>query len=560
MKIESYQSANIAGAKPGGMQGNAGMLAKARSKQSLSQRLGQFSDQLFNLAGKGAQAQGAKDAVVDVAKRKAKVREINADEFMDADEKTEAISKLTEGTASKGFGIYSRAYDSAASAAYSSQVKSDAKSAYDLAMIEAKGDPAAFMEMYTKFSSETIKGAPTESTKIVAQETTMNYGTAGLRALSLSKSKNNTAANKAKYKDSNIAMSQLYSNAYKKGDVIEQSRVMSEIFVSGSAAVRDGYISQAEHDVNMIAITQNAVVDNEVAKFGEFVSSGRGQIGYDKFVNAQKEGAFDMSDPEEIAKLKSSMLKQVKEYNDAQFIQDDKEKKLYDVTTTATYREGVVLLNKGELTESMIQSWLTSSSITQTDADNLRETLSLGQGRKYSDAATVASYAYPKVLLESSPKDIYSDVNLSYADRGRLAAQRESMLKGAYNWRGTNNGKMATSEIKGLFGVIEGTLMAQIDLSNQTMKDFNNMMSTFYDEVSAIGDPLEQETKSLTIGRRLITEYNKSLDDKKAANTAKRLANEKEEATKSASAYNDSIFVSIGWRDPVTWEDMMLED
>lgn len=539
-----------------GGRGAAGMLASAQANLSLAQKLSSFSDQLQGMAGSMAQAQGAKDATIDIYKRKQKVNKINANPNTSEEQKATEIATITEGTERFFSGIYSKSYESAATSAYSNQVATDAKTAYDLAMVDSQGDPEAFIKAYSEFSKETTRGAPTEATAILAQQTTTKYGSSGYKSLMLAKMGANTARQKTAMKDNMTAINKQFSDAYYSGDAIEIARLGSVATATQDAAVRDGLISPAQRDMALSSMADRAVIDSVNRKFGEEVNVGRGDIVYMQFRQAERNGDFETQDPEEIAKIKSSMLKQIKEFNDASLERGKYEKESYELMSDSTFREGTQMAANNTLTESQITKWEGSGVLSTQDADNLRDRIAVGNTRKVSDALTLSRYAESVVLIDTDNYMIQQDSTLSEPDKTKLIQRKEQLLEGRFNWTKTNDGREAKRRIKAQFGILEGTLMAKLDLNNQTMRDYDDLYKEFYAEVSQSPSP---DLDALPIADRLLKEYNQKQVDKRKAQEQQREARRIEDAKNSAASANDSILVKIGWSDPVTYEDMMLE-
>jgi len=549
-----YERANVQVAQPGGSRGNAGLIAEAQAKSSLGQRLQSFSEQITGISKGMAQTQGAKDAVVDIQKRKDKVAEIRTKGLSPEQEQAE-IAKITEGADRIGIGAYSKAYENSALSAYSSQVTVDAQIASDLAMIESKGNPDTFMAMFREFSNETVRGAPTVHTSFVAQQALLAKGSSGYKSLMMAKLAGGTKANKKSYTDAYDALSKQYSDAYYQQDQISTNQIMAQLAASGEAAIRDGLISRPEYEVKIQSTQHLAVSDQIKRHFGEELNVGNGDIAYGQFIQAERKGAFETFPPDDIAKMKSSMLTQIKEYNDGTLERANYEKKNYEVIADETFRIGQQMVAQNELTEQQIVQWESGKVITVADADNLRERLATGNTLKVSDAKSLSRYAESSVLVDTDNNSILNDPSLSERDKTSLIARRENLLDGKFNWRKTNDGVEATRRIKSKFNIIEGTLMAKIDLDNNTMRDFDKLYKQFYAEASQSQNPADEV---LTIADRLLETYDQKKADEAKAKTDARKAQKLEEAKNAAAAYNDRTLVKIGWSDEVTAEEMML--
>ena len=559
--LPTYQRANLQVGQPGGGQGDAGLIASAQGKSSLSQRLSSFSDQLTGISKSMAQTQAAKDAVVDIQNRKEKITKIRDEEAKakakglqyDADAE---IAKIKEGTDRIGFGIYSKAYENAALSAYSNQITVDSQAASDLAMIHSGGDPDAFLNMFKQFSNETVRGAPTEHTSFVAQNALLAKGSAGYKSLMLAKMSGGTKANKKSLDDAHAALSKQYSDAYYQQDYVTTGQITSQLVASGQAAVRDGLITQPEFEVRIQSVHYMAVQDQVKRHFGEELNVGRGDIAYMQFIMAERNGEFEGANPDDIAKLKSSMLTQIREFNDGTLERFKFEKENYELIADDTFREGQQMAAQGSLTEQQIVQWEAGGVISVADADNLRERLATGKTLKISDAKSLSRYAESSVLVDTDNQSILNDVSLSEPDKTALIARREDLLSGKFNWRKTNDGMEATRRIKSKFNIIEGTLMAKIDLDNNNMRDFDKLYKQFYAEVSQSQNPADEV---LTIADRLIESYDQKIEGEKAAKAKAAKEAAIEAAKNQAAAANDSVFMKLPWVTPYTYKDFMLE-
>jgi hypothetical protein len=362
-------------------------------------------------------------------------------------------------------------------------------------------------------------------------------------------------ANKKSYTDAHDALAKQYSDAYYQQDTIATNQLMGQMMASGLAAVRDKVMSKAEFEVKMQSVQHLAVSDQVKRHFGEELNVGRGDIAYGQFIKAEREGAFETFPPDDIAKIKSSMLTQIKEYNDGTLERARYEKTNYDLISDETFRMGQQMAAQGSLTEEQIVAWESGRVISVSDADNLRNRVAVGSTIKVSDAKSMSRYAESSVLVDTPTEAILNDTTLSEKDKTSLVARRENLLDTKFNWRKTNDGIEAVRRIKSQFGILEGTLMAKIDLDNTTMRDFDKLYKQFYAEVSSSENPAEE---ALSIADRKLEEYNQMKMAEEQAKLDAREAEKLEDAKNLAAAYNDKILVKIGWADEVTAEDMML--
>lgn len=554
--MERYTS-KVSSAGNIGQVTSASYQAEAASMNSLASRLASFSQQMAGLAGEISKEEGAADAMRYFNQQRQDVNKINADPNLSEDEKTEKIKKIQADSFSKGYGIYSKAYNTQMKQAYNNQISTDASAAANLAVVKSGGDPAAFMKMYSSFSQQTVQAAPDDATAIVAQQTFTKIGASTFKTLAMAKGSKSTAAQKKSFTDAMEATSKLHSDAYYINDMVSAGNYMAQMASNAQAAVDAGFITEDQKNVMLMSYQNRAELDAVKRRFGEELNVGRGINVYDEFRMLEREGHFETQDPDEIAKLKSSMLSQIKEFNDGELEARRYEKERYEAVSNETLREGQVLAAKGELTEEQITEWERGGVLSSGDASKLRERTAIGSTREVSDAKSLSRYAESAVLVDTDVEAIVNDTTLSEKDKTALIKRREDLLANKYNWTRTNDGKEAIRIIKSNFGIWEGTLMAKIDLDNQIMRDFDSLYKDFYAKVSASEDPAGEV---LTIANSLLGEYEQRKLEEKAAEEAANKARRIEEAKNAAAAHNDSILVKIGWRDPITWEEAMLKD
>lgn len=533
----------------------AGMIASAKASQSLSQRLSSFSNQLTGVAKGMAQDQAGKDAVRDIYVRKQKVSDINNNPNLSEEDKQKQIDSLTEGVEKKSFGVYSKAYESAAASAYSNQLATDAKAAYDLAMTQSGGDPQTFMKMYSAFGKETVNGAPTEATSILAQQTATKYGAAGYRSLMQSSISKNTAANRKRNNDNYEAISSQFADAFYAQDEIEIARLGTLAAQAGNAAVRDGLISEEENQTRLGRMADKAIMDSTKRQFSEELNIGNGDVAFLKFRMAEKNGYFDTIDPDEVSKFKSSMMRQIKEYNDNELAQIEFENKQSKVISEQTFNSNVQHIAQGILTEEDITYQEQQGLISSSHAMQSRERLAVGDTRPISDAKVLGSYAESSTLIDTSVEDIFNDVYLSHPDKTALVQKREKLIETRFKWTTTNDGREAIRRIKEEFGIREGTLLAKIDMENTINREFNDVYKKFYNEVSKLDDP---ENEVLSIADRLITEYTDNKQAKLDAEAELRKQAQIEEA-KRLKAIDDEALHFPWWNEKPLDYYMMQE-
>ena len=82
--------------------------------------------------------------------------------------------------------------------------------------------------------------------------------------------------------------------------------------------------------------------------------------------------------------------------------------------------------------------------------------------------------------------------------------------------------------------------MAKLDFNNQNMRDYDDLYRSFYSEVQSL--PLEQrELKALTIADKLLTTYQKKIQDEKLKKIEKRETEKKAKEDKAIQDKKDSV-------------------
>ena len=84
--------------------------------EALSQRLESFSKQAFQMSAQQVQAQGIREATIDIQKRKQKISKIRQD-VADPFQQQEQINSLLEGKLQEDITVYGKAYNTAANSA-----------------------------------------------------------------------------------------------------------------------------------------------------------------------------------------------------------------------------------------------------------------------------------------------------------------------------------------------------------------------------------------------------------------------------------------------------------
>jgi len=244
----------------GGDRGNAGMLEEAQGKMSLAQKLSTFSSQLGQLAGNMAQDQAGKDAVRDVHNRKQKIADINNDDTLDDTERSEQISNLSEGANKAFVGVYSRAYDSAAKAAYSNQITVDAKEASNQAMIKANGDANMYAKQMKEFRDATVPNAPSEETGIIADLAINQYGSQGFKQLKMAEIRKDEAQRHQKSNSAIALQSTDIVSNMTEGDWVTGSQNLFKLEQTLKDGIENEWLNADDASLQMMKATETGIL------------------------------------------------------------------------------------------------------------------------------------------------------------------------------------------------------------------------------------------------------------------------------------------------------------
>jgi len=292
MALPTYkkQTQQVASARQtAGGTSTAGFQASAQASQSLAQKLSSFSQQTQAIAGGMAQTQASKDAVRDIYTRKQKIAEINNDPNMYAGDKQNKIAEITEGAERDFSGIYSKAYNSAANAAYSNQITSDAKAASDQAQLKSGGDSESYAKQMREFRDKTIPEAPTKETAIVAEMAIAQYGGQGYKALKLAEIRKDEINRNNKFKSTSQLQSTDIMANLQEGDFINATQNMFKLEQTLEDGVKNGWMN--EEDATMIRLE---VSEKGVLAYAKDRIALMETIDAQKFIDDFREGNSEM--------------------------------------------------------------------------------------------------------------------------------------------------------------------------------------------------------------------------------------------------------------------------
>ena len=308
----------------------AGVMASAQAKQSLSQKLSAFSSQTKQMAGSMAAQQASKDAVRDVHTRKQKIADINNNPNLTNEERIEQVGQVSEGTQRAFSGVYSKAYESTATAAYSNQITVDTKLASDQAMIKAGGDSSIYAKQMAAFREETIPNAPSPETAIVAEMAITQYGSSGYKSLKMAEIRKDEQRRHQSSNDTiNLQASDSQANM-QEGDFVNASQNLFKLQETLKDSVANGWETKESAQKIMDKSTERGVLDYAKDRF----STGE-PIEAQEFINKFREGSVDGEIPTEFFDIDREKVADRMEYL------LDTEIKKRDATAKAQQKENV---------------------------------------------------------------------------------------------------------------------------------------------------------------------------------------------------------------------------
>jgi len=481
-----YKSANLQQTQIAEPRGAiAATSVAAQSFESLSSKLATFSQMAMQQHTVVRTTQAARDATLDVASRKQKIQKIKA-----RGGSQNEIDSIVEGQAKTDATIYGRAYNTNFGSAYANQVSIDAKSATDMAVLMAEGSSKAFISAYPDYSKEIVRNAPTPELAIVAKQQFDQYGSAAYKSLAMAEQKEQNEQLKSSYENT----IKLAEEQYITGDEMEKEQAATQYLAASKDAIKNGWTNEKEINYNLQRIDKLAFTED---KFKEFSDSEDPIAFLDKFRDNKKLSVEETQ--KAIDKMHSMMKSETDDYKIKEEF-DTKEDEAFKKNT----KDGInVKLIEGILTEDDLKAAYKANAITLTEYDDLLE-------RSKTEGVAIGNEdMYQQVLMdidEFALSDIYNDSTLS--DKQKTSLIREKTDENAQQFRQAT--KQSSIELKNVFGIVEGTMMAQLDMENQLGKDYARLQAELYDFIQDIDPELtgrKRGSYALDFIRKRLDEY-----------------------------------------------------
>jgi len=489
--MKRYQSANLQQGQIGSGSGAQAALGEsARGFQSLSSKLSDFSTIAMGQHQAVKTTEAARNATIDVNRRKKKIQEIEA-----RGGSQEEINNVLEGQMKKDDTIYGRAYNTNFGAAYANQVTIDAKSSVEMAMVEAKKtrDPGkAFIESYPKYSQKVVRHAPTEELAIIAQQQFDQYGSTAYKALEMERIKQGNV----QLKDSFDNTLKLLEEQFMSGDKTQKGKAYTQYLKASEDGIKNGWTNEGSVKYNLNRINKASYTED---RFKAFKVSKDPIAFLDSF---RENTTLTTQETEDALGKMHSMLKSKTDDYKLVEAEDTKEEE-------ATKRNVGIQLNtqliEGTLTQEDLDNALKLNMIDRPTYDDLLQR-SKSEGVSEGDED-----AYQQYLMEIdnfSLENIYNDRTLSNTQKTTLI--KTKMDTDSKHFREAT--KQSSIELKNSFGILEGTIMAKTDFNNKLARDYARLQSELYDFIQDIDPELigrQRGAYALEFIRKRIDEYNK---------------------------------------------------
>ena len=483
-----------------------GIAAAKQGQQILTQSLNQKLGTFFNTAEAIARP------IID---EKAQRAALDADEY-------ERKSRWT---------MYGQAYNRAADAKYAADSAFDARIKASQIAAQNPYDAKSFMDIYQQAAAPEIAGAPTPALKVAIQKTYRDYGA------------------KAYEKILNASM------AKGRSDQAKSYAGFAEVLRNDYlAAVSQGNDGEATDKAMMLTRLQDSAINNRFVTEGEVAAFNRTLLvdGYGTREFAQ----FNKS---------ADKLKYMREFRKREHpaLNEEQQQKLYDKMMTSIKSDNA-LANSIRIEEERLEEEEKQAAVEryndayvsgslnqmQLDTDLANGTIDIATHKLYSEKANDPGAKFDNTgtqlrvmtyLGDYSKQDILDLPDITNGTKMKLLAERKNYLENEGKWTATINGREARDRVRRKFNILSDTLMAKIDFTGRTMREFDQTYRAFFDRVQAL--PVEErESKSLQIADEVINEYDHSKAKQKAEADKERKAKEEEEAKRAADAYKNSTY------------------
>lgn len=445
---------------------------------------------------------------------------------------------------------YGKAYNNASRAAYQANVSMDMKSAASSLAIEHENDPEAFRQAFDAYGKKSIANVSGEVHQSITGQAFRQYGEAAYNSLMNKKQESINASNKKSLTAYANLMQEDYMAAVSAGDQVRATNSFLQLNALQEQLIIQGELSKGEMAFNNSQLQVKAYSHFTMSQFNDTED----KAGFINKFHESKHPMLNAAQIDEVDKLLKARLKSdnamIKQQQD---IAED-EILSTQVETAQVYNE---LMIDGGLTNEMLNESFKANDLSLSDYDRLTKAVA-NPGTKYDHEPTYLKTS--RYLAEISEEEIIGQENLTYATRRKLIGDRKVALSKRLRWTTTENGREALRRIKSKFGILEGTLMAQVDFENKNMKNYDKMHQELYDSIMELPED-QRENKALGLATGLISQYEEIKKSEALESKLKKEAKIKATYQQKANTFNSGAFElfkrQIGIGEDKTWEEML---
>lgn len=508
-----------------GSANTAGSQIAAKNIESLASKLATFSETAFAMAAKSRSAQAARDATIDVTKRKQKIKKIR-EEGMHPEMQALKIGQIVEGRIKSDDTIYNRAYNNSFEAAYANQIAVDAKSAVDMAIVQANGSSKAFMDAFPEYSQRIVQGAPSENLAIIAKQQFDKYGSAAYKSLFLEEQKKINELNEATYKKAIEQKENDFIQSVINGDDIGTA----QDYLLGSAMGKNAMDNRWETVGSLKLRAKNLKKRAAIAVVRRDFQNAENKVKYIAGVYRNDDLKMSLS-PEEFDKLTTDLIAEVDQINKAEKFTTDAIASMEKKQNKAAIKRMSLLHITGELKTADVEAYYGAGII---DDKQYKTYLGMvGTKGNLVDDLDEELEIRSKILTYTDD-DIIKNEKLSNKQKISLLdfLGKESEVN---TWTKTEKGKIGIQRVKEHFKHL--LVPGFTGVSKKDIAEYNAVYNEYIDQMMKF-KPEEREARAIPTANAIIAVHKEKEAEKKIAKANAKTKERKELELKSVQEYN----------------------
>ena len=458
--------------------------AQASMYGTLSDKLNQWSGNLYQIGAEQRKREGVEKAIDDVAKGK--------------------FEQVGD------FSVYDKAYKDAARTAYTVNGEQEAKQYANFLREklntnpDTRDNPDAFLNSYDAYSKEVIKEAPDEYLKGVLSQSLKKYGTEQYTNILNARNEKIEKYQKESYTNGIKLYQEEYKEAILSGDTESINSATEKLTSLYNSGISNMYVTENEAKFDLMKIKKDTFVELSMKNFKE--SSNRVEY-LTKFRENKTLNAKETD--EAIDNMHKMMKSEIEDRDIIAKAEEESHAKFVENVNRGIYKK----LASRTLTEKDLMDALRLKAITTSEYDDFNSRMKSPDLNKDGDDESYDWYL--KNMSNVTEKQIIDDPSLTTTQQDKLLSRKEQLLKMSDeeakemgDWEGSSQGKQAIREIQGHFKIFAGTIMSKADINNLNTRDYNLIRASYYDNINLL--PIEQRIpKSLEIARKMLTDYEK---------------------------------------------------